>query len=156
MKLIIIVALLAFASTASAMDLPEMVDYVTEDLTDFLNDVHNLIQCVSSLLTVIDAQLDQIVQSLLTVDLDGILEKIIELVPSIYEAAEGACESLVEDLWTVVTAVLGLVVKLLEGEGTLLAQSLASLVEVLLGVASNSTALTASNKLGSSFGVAAM
>ena len=156
MKLIIIVALLAFASTASAIDLPGFVDFVTKDLTSLLDVVQDLIQCVTSLLAAIIAQLVKIVQDLLTVDLAGIVQEVIELIPNILKAVESDCISIVGDLLNVVEEILALVVKLLEGEGTLLAQFLASLIEALLGVASNSTELAASNGFESSFEVAAM
>ena len=155
MKLIIIVALLAFASTASALDLPTFVNAVTNDLTSLLDVVQDLIQCVTSLLTAIVNQVVKVVQDLLTLDLAGIVEEVIQLIPSILSAVETDCAAIVDDIVNVVKEILGLVVSLLEGEGSLLANFLASLIEVLLGGASNGIAFAASNEVGSSFEAAA-
>ena len=133
MKAIILIALLAFATTASAIDLPTFVGTVTNDLTGLLNVVDDLIKCVVSLITAIINQVVKIVQDLLTVDLAGIVEEVIQLIPNILSAIECDCSAFVDDLLKVVKEILALVVGLLEGEGTLLAQFLASLIEVLLG-----------------------
>ena len=68
MKAIILIALLAFATTASAIDLPTFVGTVTNNLTSLLEVVDDLIKCVVSLLTAIINQLIKIVQDLLTLD----------------------------------------------------------------------------------------
>ena len=57
----------------------------------------------------------------------------IQLIPNILSAIECDCSAFVDDLLKVVNEILSLVVGLLEGEGTLLAQFLASLIEVVLG-----------------------
>ena len=152
MKLIILIALLAFASTASALDLPTVVDTITNDLTSLLDVVQDLVQCVTSLLAAVVNQLVKLVQDLLTLDLAGIVEEVIGLVPSILNAVATDCAPVVDDILKVVKDILGLVVQLLQGEGTLLAQFLASVIEVVLGGASNGIAFAYSNQVESSFG----
>ena len=155
MKLIILIALLAFASTASALDLPTVVNIITNDLTGLLDVVQDLVQCVTSLLTAIINQLVKLVQDLLTLDLAGIVEEVIGLVPSILNAVITDCTPVVDDILKVVEEILALVVQLLQSEGTLLAQFLASVIEAVIGGASNGIAFAGSNEAQSSFEVVA-
>ena len=133
MKVIILIVLLAFATTASALDLKIFVDDCTKNLTSLLDVIEDLIKCVVAVLTAIVNQLVKLLQDLLTLDLGGIVEEVIELIPNVLRAVECDCTPIIEDVLKVVQEILALVVQLLEGEGTLLARFLASLIELLLG-----------------------
>ena len=130
---ILIIALLTFANTASALSIPEFVNIVVKDLTSLLDVIEDLVLCAVSLLGAIIKHIVNLLKDLLVLDIAGIVEEVIELIPNILKAVRCDCSPIIYDLLKVVKHILDLVVQLLVEEGSLLAKFIASLIEVLLG-----------------------
>ena len=133
MKVIILIVLLAFATTASALDLKVFIDDCSRNLTSLLDVVEDLIRCVVALLHSIVHRLVRLLHSLLHLDLEHILRKVFDLIPSILRAVECECHAIVDDVLRVVHEIVHLLVRLLQDEGSVIARFLSNLIEPFMG-----------------------
>ena len=130
MKVILLIVLLAFTTSASAQSFDLFVSAATTQLRGILDLTEDIIHCVTSLFTTIVSQLVDLVKDLLTFNLVDFVGEILNLVPNVLQAVQAACKPILNDILSIISKLLMLIAQLLQGQNSSIGKFIGVMLEM--------------------------